>query len=251
MRVYYWQPRHKENFGDYLNVPILAALGHRAELPMAGRPCLFALGSILNADHFRRCPGRPIVVCGSGLLKPDDPLPADIRVLAVRGPLTRDFYKLPSTLPLGDPALLVPQLYVSLSRPEQSGEVLYINHCSADPLYDLPGCDASLSTVLNPEEVLPLVARIASASFVASESLHGCILAAAYGVPWAFTSHRWRQDFSGISKITDWMTYLGLPPLRFAAATLSEAKYWWEKTGRLGKLRDTRPILDLLATLDL
>lgn len=249
MRIYYWQPSYYENFGDYLNVPLLQALGHEPEVPMAGEPCLFAIGSILHSSHYRHCPGRPLTVWGSGLGNMDRP-PVGTRFLAVRGPLTRELLELPDSVPLGDPALLLPQLINPLPKPLASGEVLYINHCSAPFPFCMEGCDAGLATLLQSEKIMPLVARIAAASFVASESLHGCIVAAAYGVPWAFASYRWRQDFSGPTKITDWMQYLGLPPLRFAAATLSEAKFWWQKVGRHGKLQDTRPLLDGFASID-
>jgi hypothetical protein len=103
----------------------------------------------------------------------------------------------------------------------------------------------AVSAHVTAETALALVARIAAARFVASESLHGCILAAAYGVPWAPCSVRWGHlKIDWPAKHNDWLAYLGVHPIRQYTTSLADARQWWERYGRLGRIRDTRPLLD-------
>jgi succinoglycan biosynthesis protein ExoV len=242
MRVYHWKPDRGENFGDYLSVVILRALGVKPEPPVADEPSLFAIGAILSTHHYRAAEASKVIVWGSGAgqWSADDP-PLDFR--AVRGPITRDLFRLPVETPLGDPALLLPDL-VRVS-PVPVATMLYVNHVGADPAITPDWADASVDTRLTGPnayaEALAIVARIAAAKFVAADSLHGAIVAQAYGVPWAPCS-TWGQRPT--LKWYDWLAYLGVPPPDSFTVDADDAKAWWNRCGRTGRVRDLKPLLD-------
>ena len=106
-----------------------------------------------------------------------------------------------------------------------------------------PGFDAGVSMRTGAGGAAALTARIAGAGFVGSESLHGCVLAAAFGVPWApCTPRDWRLEPGG--KFDDWFAYLGLPlPAAFAPADLRAARAWWDAVGRRGRVGGLAPLL--------
>ncbi len=240
MKLYRWRPSTGENLGDWLSVPILRALGYTPEPPQPGEPCLFAVGTILHPVHYEAARAERVVVWGSGAT-PLFPPGVELDVRAVRGPISRALLGLPDDVPTGDPALLLPQL-VNLPAPPATGEVLYVNHITP-PAGELPGAVA-VSAHVTAEAALPLVARIAAAQFVASESLHGCLLAAAYGVPWSFCSSRWSaRPINWTGKHNDWLCYLGVPPIRSVPGSLAEARAWWERTGRHARLPPTDRLL--------
>jgi pyruvyltransferase len=140
---------------------------------------LLTVGSIINAVA-----REGDTVWGSGIqgkmLPLQNPIP-QLDVRAVRGPLTAALLresgnKVPDVY--GDPALLVPHLWSDSElgvRRRSGGTVIVPNY------YDLAGAP---STALNPRgDVLGRIRAIASAERVIASSLHGIIIAEAYGVP--------------------------------------------------------------------
>lgn len=245
MRLYRWIPDHGENLGDWLSVPILRALGHELEPPTQGERCLVAIGSILHHPHYVMSRASGWTVWGAGIgdcEPPPEGFNLDFR--AVRGPLTQEAWKLPASMPLGDPALLLPRL-VKLPKSPHGGEVLYVRHIGDDEGHNLPGA-VGISARTTAADGLGLVARIAAAGFVASESLHGCIVAAAYGVPWSPCSVRWKDRIGAKSKWNDWMAYLKIESLSQFPATLAEARLWWERIGRHARIGELSPLLGAL-----
>lgn len=244
MHTHYWtadDPAGWRNFGDWAIEPLLTAVGHRYDPPAAGRPCLFGVGTILNSDHFAAVAAAgvtAVVVWGSGA-GPDGRVTLPVEFRAVRGPVTRDRYQLPARTPVGDPVLLFPQL-VPLPRPAARGGTVYVNHCGrGDAVVCPPGCDEAVSMRVRPETALETAARIAAADFVVSESFHGCVLAAAYGVPWAPT-----PDPATRYKYDDLAALLGLPPFAGEFPTPAGAKDWWDRVGRRGRVPDLARVLD-------
>lgn len=247
MRVHYYSSDwpHTRNLGDWLTVPLVQSLGHPAEVTDdPSRPILFGIGSVIESEHLNAAKGTKVVVWGSGVMNrgvgpnPDPRL--DVR--AVRGPITRDDLGLPKSIPLGDPAILAPTL-LKLPPPKVSGEVLYVGHCG-QPYTRPDGFDGAATMNVKESEALDLISRIAAAKFVASQSLHGCILAAAFGVPWSPHSPLGQERRTPSDKWSDWMLYLGLPEFREFPPTLTDSRAWWDRIGRNGKLRDTKPLLD-------
>ena len=84
----------------------------------------------------------------------------------------------------------------------------------------------------------PTVARIIGARFVLTGSLHGAILAQAYGVPWAAYDDGFVDS---PPKWSDWAAYLGVE-IAFTK-TLTEGRAWWESQGRRGRVRSLKPLL--------
>lgn len=110
----------------------------------------------------------------------------NIRVRAVRGRLTAAELreKLGWEVPeiYGDPALLLPRHFPVTSRGEHIAVVPHLKHRAA--MRELANDRLVVSDVR--EDLETVVAQIASAQACISTSLHGIIVAQAYGVPWVW-----------------------------------------------------------------
>lgn len=184
VELFYWQSPKGVNFGDYLSSVIvtkMAAAGDYfldEERPSPAR--LLAIGSIL---HFAR---DGDVVWGSGV---NGKVPVErhqfrtLDVRAVRGPLTRDFLRLRGIeVPeiFGDPGILVADLLKSrFPRPERPGEqVVFVPN-----LHDLERMRGWENVVSPLDPWWSVIRRISQAGHVVSTSLHGLVVADAFGVP--------------------------------------------------------------------
>lgn len=181
--LFHWRPDDGTvNFGDHLSpVVVSRVLGLRGltlddEVERPAR--LLAIGSIL---HFAR---DGDVVWGSGVngKVPEACFSArrlDIR--AVRGPLTEDFlrrrgHRVPAVY--GDPGLLLRQLFPERFRPRAERPFVFVPN-----LHDLDlvaGHPAVVSPLSGWNTVL---ARILEARLVLASSLHGIVVAEAFGIP--------------------------------------------------------------------
>ena len=169
----YWF-NNRTNFGDMLAPVVLRALG--GVDPMWVEPArkgkLLAIGSILHALQ----PGD--VVWGSGSIRRKRIRVPGIRYLAVRGPLTKACIDGDVPEVFGDPAMLLPHIYQpnTTKRYELGLIPHYVDQdiiTSSDP--SIPVID-----VLRPWQ--EVVDAITACHSVASSSLHGLIIAEAYGV---------------------------------------------------------------------
>lgn len=123
------------------------------------------------------------IIWGAGCISDKIKLPAiPKKVLAVRGPLTKKFLdnqgiECPEVY--GDPALLLPFHY----RPSNSHkkyDVGLIQHVSENKI-EIPGChNISMRDYKRWTDVID---EICSCEVIASSSLHGLIVAEAYGIP--------------------------------------------------------------------
>lgn len=139
---------------------------------------LLAIGSIL---HFAK---DGDVIWGSGIngkhLKRSHYSFNELDVRAVRGPLTRGFLqKLGITVPevYGDPALLFPYFFPEFYK-QPKRKYLIIPHISEIDMFPE---DDSVVYPTEPWEVV--VQKITESEFVISSSLHGIIIAEAFGIP--------------------------------------------------------------------
>lgn len=192
--VYWWSPLRqrlrppRENVGDYLSPLVVQRMldryGRRIldKRPEVGR--LLAIGSVMH--HAR----DGDVIWGAGV---NGKVPAErhcfqyLDVRAVRGPLTRAFLlrrgiHCPEVY--GDPALLLPALFPELQRaavPRQADFVV-VPH-----LNDPPGvwtAQVGREHLLRPTVYWKrFIRRILGARLVLSASLHGVIIAEAFGIP--------------------------------------------------------------------
>ena len=279
VRGFYWRENQLVgNLGDALAPILLDALGYElsprtrpdATVLNPGR-CLIVIGSLLN-DYDLPPLGPSIDVWGCGWkgIYPSRATLATLRIHAVRGPHTIARLGLPAGTPLGDPVLLLPRLTMRLIPPH--GRTVVVPHISRARLLPasqrrrLTGCDELVSphviqtqrlgragwlrSVLGlgktwlrqgqpPRTPWSAVERIAGADFVLTGSLHGAILAQAYGVPWS-AYHDGYIDHP--AKWLDWAAFLGIE-LEFVS-TLAEGRQWWQSKGRRGAIRDLAPLLN-------
>jgi len=236
--------------------------------------CLLPIGSTLDSSFIRprlkRVDQRlDFWGCGWRGNWLDAELLEKVRIHAVRGPITHRRFNLESDVPLGDPGLLVPWLCEIV--PNEHGRTIIIPHfkrtynLSAPERCARTGCDLLLPTQVQFEDAPNVqrkvrsrletmygrtllsidsptleeaVAQIAGASFILTGSLHGAILAQAYGVPWAAYYDGYVDT---LPKWYDFAAYLGID-LDFVRNRV-EGERWWATYGRFGKIRDLRPLL--------
>ena len=232
--------------------------------------CLLPIGSLLSNGQLSRIrEAVDVWGCGWGGERVDAQWLTNVNFHAVRGPRTVREFGLAPDIPLGDPALLLPKLCPhpifahkrTLVIPHflRTFEISSLARCQQS------GCDELLSTQvvrswLAPQGILPpealsllrakfqlgieiptpwqAIDRIAGASFVLTGSLHGAILAQAYGVPWA----AYNDGYVNLpEKWVDWGEYLGVP-IEFAT-TLEQGQQWWERSGQHGRVRPLYPLM--------
>lgn len=184
VRLYAWLQR--PNFGDALSEAVTRwALGDEiAIVERAARRKLLAVGSILQAAR----PGDTVWGAGAHPLGFEafwrNPARLeDIAVLAVRGPLTRDSLiarGVACPAIYGDPAILLPRFHRPASG-RIAGRIGLVPHYSEldDYRRDLPEGVTLIDVTLPWPDV---VDAIAACEQVISSSLHGLIVAEAYGV---------------------------------------------------------------------
>ena len=178
------------NLGDELNYYIVKALSDK---PMFNLPCILfkgqenimAIGSIIETHT-----NKDSIIWGSGAMyggertlraKPK-------KVLAVRGPLTRDYLlsqgvECPEIY--GDPALLLPRFYQpKVSKKYKLGVIPHyadFNNEYLSNLKDDP--EVRIINLRGYKDWRNVIDEICECEFVASSSLHGLIISDTYNVP--------------------------------------------------------------------
>ena len=183
--AYYWQPKTKEpNIGDYLALDVVQQMLHLRnrfvldKLDQTNK--LLSIGSVL---HFAK---DNDVVWGTGRngkVREDVHSYTTLDVRAVRGPLTRDYLlakgiQCPEVY--GDPAILSPLFYPEqLMCPEGPVQEFVIIPQLNDDMSFYNGYEALLlSPRMYPGD---FIRGILKGKTIISSSLHGVILAEAYG----------------------------------------------------------------------
>jgi pyruvyltransferase len=127
-------------------------------------------------------------VWGTGVMRETDVFPQakDVTFLAVRGPLSRDILvKSGATVPAiyGDPGLLLPLMYTPVYK--KTHKVGYIPHY-VDKAHIQKTIDFESGENLFIDVALPwkdFVDQVLKCERVISSSLHGIVIAEAYGIP--------------------------------------------------------------------
>lgn len=215
-RLRAWWPRTPRpgNLGDVLTPVVLAGLGYDAKWVGQSSADVLATGSII------RFAGPGQTVFGSGAMWAKDRPSPRARYLAVRGPLTRGCVLAagggcPEVC--GDPALLLPKFVTEpVQRVYDIGLVPhYVDRASVAGAHP----DEHIIDVLRADP-LEVVHEIRQCSAIVSSSLHGIIVAHAFGVPAAWV--RWSGRLTGDDvKFRDYALSVGVR-LR-PHASLSEA----------------------------
>lgn len=186
--LYYWQQPDFVNFGDYLSLKLVERIVNcpvkvHKNYPWNNYVKLIGIGSMLSfaKDHD--------VIWGSGIngklldLKNYGFKTLDIR--AVRGPLTRAFlwdnFQIEAPEIYGDPGLLVPYLFPEFKRKQYPKyPYVVIPHYSEIKMFP----KELFPTVVYPTEPWDVVInKILDSEFVISSSLHGLVIADAFGIP--------------------------------------------------------------------
>lgn len=193
IKVWAWS-EGVSNFGDELGPVILAKLGYDVErVPDIADADVLACGSLLENAAQNAKPGA--IVWGSGLMHGSHTDLGHLDVRAVRGHLTAAACGL-SGVALGDPGALVPLLWPRAARRTGLGVVRhYIDNRS------YPWADAEISAAAPVDEVIEF---IGSCRRVASSSLHGLIVATAWGIPALRLPHS--SVAGGDFKWADWLS---------------------------------------------
>lgn len=221
--LYYWRPIDgTTNFGDMLSPPIVEAIvGHRVATTSNSRFLenkkknkLLAVGSIMHMAE------ENDVIWGSGCSGP--PYTPDgslyrfqhLDVRAVRGPMTRKFLLdigIHCPAVYGDPALLLPRLFPEFTRATHpSREYIIIPHMVDERRF-----------ANHPHAVTvrgywkDIVHQILNSKFVISSSLHGIIVAEAFGVPARYLR---LNENRAIFKFADYYAGTGRPNFQYATS---------------------------------
>lgn len=208
----------QRNFGDELNVYLLRALTGRTiisyyDIPhLRPRPDLLCIGSIVEEFTTPQS-----VIWGSGAISGVKPLrhkPA--RVCAVRGRLTRDYLLRQGVAcpeVYGDPALLLPLVYRPQVRKKYKvGLIPHVHDLQHPAVRKLASDkDVHLIRLCHYGDWRRVVDELCACEVIASSSLHGLIVADAYGVPNVWIrlsdavlggSFKFMDYFSGVGRTT-------------------------------------------------
>lgn len=203
------------NFGDELSPLALKELtGEHLEWAPLKSADVVGVGSILNGA-LKRTP-LPLVF-GSGL-RGDAGVEAvadPARFTLVRGSLTREALGLPASTPLGDPGLVIREIYPVGASKRHLGKPLFIPHFAMLNWPEGRMVVRSLRSagweIMLPNETPRAIAlAVAHASAVLTTSLHAMVFAHSYGTPVSLL--RWEAPrVEPRFKYLDYLSALGAP----------------------------------------
>ncbi|MCC5845875.1 MAG: polysaccharide pyruvyl transferase family protein [Verrucomicrobia bacterium] len=173
------------NFGDRLNPWLVAGIsGRRIESYSTGnvprQPHLMAAGSILAYANGQSH------IWGTGFIAPEiRPQTAPLTIHALRGPLSLETARSMGTcgqeVALGDPALLVPEIYdPRVVRKRQLGMIPHYVDQNHPWIHTCRNAGVLIIDVRDP--VKQILKQIKRCEHILSSSLHGLICAEAYGI---------------------------------------------------------------------
>ena len=186
--VCYWKKKGNENFGDVISSKLVERIVGCEVATADTRESmkhlkLLAIGSILIlANH-------EDVVWGTGMNGKRMDLAlynfSNLEVHAVRGPLTREFlitnFNINCPEIYGDPALLFPYLFPDFKKKsDPEYEYVIIPHYTEEHMFPK---DLYPNVVYPTEPWEDVISKILNSKFVISSSLHGVVIAEAYGIP--------------------------------------------------------------------
>lgn len=182
-RLYWWD--WHPNFGDELGPWLLQRAGFNVARAHQDRASLAAVGSILEhlPDDYSG------IIWGSGLTEGNPRRFENAHVAALRGHLTRDLLGV-GEVPLGDPGLLVSDYLVTENGRDKRPGTATVRHFlhAEEPFSTVPLQESySVDVTGTPDEVLGAISKAAQ---VLTSSLHGLVVADAFGVPAAWYRER-------------------------------------------------------------
>jgi pyruvyltransferase len=214
VKAYWWKGRLQPNWGDWLTPLLLARFAHvEAEWTERGSAEVVCVGSILG--HIVG-PWFQGTILGAGKLFPEQTVPPEATILALRGPLSAK--KVPGSFALGDPGLLADEL---VRIETKRYDLCIIPHWSDKSLVHDAQFTPYDRVVIDPTmHPLAIIRAIAESRKVVSSSLHGLIVADALAIPRRFEAGADFRNEGGYFKIRDHNAAVGLP---FVIGKLQEA----------------------------
>jgi pyruvyltransferase len=239
-----WRPQDGSvNFGDFLSRVVvdltLARRGYTLGDEVDQRRQMLAIGSVLHLAK------DGAAVWGSGI---NGKMPAEahtfstLDVRAVRGPRTAEFLRSRGiTVPdvFGDPALLLPVLAPERFRRSQRGGVALVpNLNDSEAIAEIAkDMRADSVTLVSPRAGWNrCVEAIIGHDLVLASSLHGLIIAEAFGVPARYVR---LTETENLFKYTDYYEGTGRPDFRYARS-IAEGR---EMGGERPPVFDPEPLL--------
>ncbi len=178
------------NLGDELNYFIVKAISKKTlfNLPcilLKGQENIMAIGSIIETHT-----NKNSIIWGSGAMYGGNRFLEEKpkKVLAVRGPLTREYLlsqgvECPEIY--GDPALLLPKLYQPhFIKKYKLGVIPHYADLDSEYLLHLKNdIDVKIINLKGYEDWHHVIDEICECEFIVSSSLHGLIISDAYNIP--------------------------------------------------------------------
>jgi pyruvyltransferase len=218
--AFWYEPETRNslyNFGDALNPILIKFLSGKEPIQsrkifnIVNKPVYSVIGSVLERAKVKR-----LIVWGSGFMYPDGRFPQlPEKVLALRGPLSRQiFTRMGIITPevFGDPALLCPMFYKpDVKKTHRLGIIPHffdkgnplLKHFLDDPEVKLIDIESGVYNVID---------EINSCEYIASSSLHGIIVADAYGIQSLWISLSNKVGGGGF-KFKDYFASVGRDPV--------------------------------------
>lgn len=205
-RNLFWACREEMNFGDYIGPYLFQKItGSSPVYCPANRRTLartyFTVGSILH--HIRVA--RSVTVWGSGVISADSLYAEPLKTCAVRGPYTRRRhlalgYSCPPIF--GDPALLMPRYFDAPVDVKFSVGIVphFVDFESVKARYS----HSEINVIDVCDSVEAVITNIRKCNVIISSSLHGMILAHAYGIQSAYIQYADRLKGDGV-KFQDYL----------------------------------------------
>lgn len=186
IKLFWWryEPPYILNFGDEITGYILRGIwGRSVEWAPKKDADLIATGSILDSTLTEER-DKPLYVWGSGLIRDGEGYSGkDLRIFAVRGPITRDRVAPGANIALGDPGLLSNLVFSSSKkRTYRIGIVAHYIDLNLPSIAEISKRSDVL--LISPLQTPDKVAKdITSCRIVVSSSLHGLIFADSFSIP--------------------------------------------------------------------
>jgi hypothetical protein len=171
------------NFGDAINPFLFGKITGcpiiRCESPL-NRPHVVGIGSIANWAN------RQSTVIGSGLANKDDKINPNCHLRLLRGPITADIARAcgnKSNFFLGDPVLALPSVgnFKRVKTCEIGIVPHYVDYEATLSLFENSTLPVKIIDIKKP--IKEFISDVVSCKRVISSSLHGLILADAFGIP--------------------------------------------------------------------
>jgi pyruvyltransferase len=239
-RAYWWRDtppfgagRGIQNFGDRLTPLLLERFaGVRTEWAPPERARVVCVGSIL--EHLPA--GWTGTVAGAGKLAEESHIDLRAaRIVALRGPLSARGIR--GNYVVGDPGLLADELVVRPTRRHPLGVIPHWSdtRLAMDPAFKVPG-----RVVIDPcDDPVKVVRTIGECDAIVASSLHGIVLADAFGIPRQIEYCASFEHEGGMFKFRDHCAAVGV---EFSAGR-------WQLAGRSAVERCKRELRDVLSTL--